>query len=767
MLEVDVSEAEFHQPSGEDRYGLGSQSETRTTQGMTSASQTQAMVIGAYRLRELIGTGGMGEVWLADQQEPVHRRVAVKLIKTGMDTREVIARFQSERQALALMDHPAIARIFDAGSTPEGRPYFAMEYVPGIPITIYCDKHKLTIQERLQLFIRVCDGVQHAHQKAIIHRDLKPSNILVCEVDGQPMPKIIDFGVAKAISQRLTAQTLFTSAGTVVGTVEYMSPEQAHSGGEDIDTRTDVYSLGVVLYELLVGVLPIDYRQMAFDQMLHRLRSEDAPRPSIRLRTLGAQSSTIADNRRTEARLLKRQLHGDIDSITLKAVEKERGRRYGAPSELAADIKKYLRKEPVGASSGGFAYRSRKYFVRHRLGVLVASGFLVLLIVSAATEAVQLRRIARERDRADRITTFMLDMFKMPDPSESRGRTVTALEILDNASREIDFRLTTDPELQAQLILAMGAAHSNLGLYSRADSLFKRALEIEQRFRGPEDPKTLAALNAYAGVLMEERRYAEAEKLAREALATEIRVLGPENPETLRSMNNLAGILFRTGRHVEGQKLEREVLDRRLRVLGTAHPETLRSINDLALFSGNAEAEKLFRRALDTQRMVLGADHPETLVSMYNLARVLSEEEKYPEAEKLLREVHEAMSRVLGPGHRNTLFASNSLVRVLGEEQQYKEAERVALEMLETEQRVLPKSDSRIAVALFTLGCIEARLGKPDQALPLLRQAIDRGYVPIASSLDKVPDLESLRGNPQFTALVIYARQRDGVAGKK
>ena len=305
--------------------------------------------LGPYRLLQPIGSGGMGEVWLAEQKHPVRRRVALKLIKAGMDTREVVARFESERQALALMDHPNIAKVFDAGATPQGRPYFAMEYVTGIPITQYCDKHKMALRERLELFVHVCDGVQHAHQKAIIHRDLKPTNILVGEVDGRPVPRIIDFGLAKATAQGLTAETLFTQAGAIMGTPAYMSPEQADPAGVDVDTRTDVYSLGVVLYELLTGALPLEFHKLAFDEVLRRMREEEAPRPSTKLRTLGEQSSTTAQNRGSDPPTLARQLHGDLDAIALKALEKERSRRYGTPSELAADIGRYLGNEPVTA----------------------------------------------------------------------------------------------------------------------------------------------------------------------------------------------------------------------------------------------------------------------------------------------------------------------------------------------------------------------------------------------------------------------------------
>lgn len=361
--------------------------------------------IGSYRLLQLIGQGGMGEVWLAEQKAPVRRRVALKLIKAGMDSREVVARFESERQALAVMDHPAIAKVFDAGTTLQGRPYFVMEYVAGISITGYCDQHKLSMRERLHLFVQVCEGVQHAHQKAIIHRDLKPSNILVTEVDGKPAPKIIDFGVAKAISQRLTAETIFTQVGAVIGTPEYMSPEQADPATDDIDTRSDVYSLGVILYELLVGALPLDLkelRKLAFHELLRRLREDDVPRPSTKLRTLGERSGVAAQNRRTEPGTLTRQLRGDLDAITLKALDKNRSRRYGSPSDFAADIKRYLNDEPVVATPPSLTYRAQKFVRRHRFGVAAAATVACLLIALAVSMTVQRVRIAHERDRANR-----------------------------------------------------------------------------------------------------------------------------------------------------------------------------------------------------------------------------------------------------------------------------------------------------------------------------------------------------------------------------
>jgi non-specific serine/threonine protein kinase/serine/threonine-protein kinase len=361
---------------------LGSFLEHPIQESITADSPATATnVIGPYHLLELIGEGGMGQVWLAEQKQPVRRRVAIKLIKAGMDTREVVARFESERQALALMDHPAIAKVFDAGSTLDGRPYFVMEYVAGLPITDYCDRHRLTIRQRMELVIPVCEAVEHAHQKAIIHRDLKPSNILVSEIDGKPMPRIIDFGVAKATSQKLIAETMYTRIGAMVGTLGYMSPEQADPLTKDIDTRVDVYSLGAVLYELLTSTLPLDFRKLAYDEVLRRLLDQDVPRPSTKVTRLGGDSATAAKNRGSDPPTLIRQLRGDPDAIALKALEKDRDRRYASASELAADIGRYLRNAPVAAHPPSIAYRTRKFLRRNKLGVATAAVAILIIVL--------------------------------------------------------------------------------------------------------------------------------------------------------------------------------------------------------------------------------------------------------------------------------------------------------------------------------------------------------------------------------------------------
>jgi WD40 repeat protein len=360
-------------------------------------------MIGPYRLLEKVGEGGMGEVWAAEQREPVRRRVALKIIKRGMDTKQVMARFEAERQALAMMNHPTVAKIFDAGETPRGRPYFVMEYVEGVPITEHCDRQRLTLKERLELFVQVCAGVQHAHQKAIIHRDLKPSNVLVTIQDGKPIPKIIDFGVAKATAQPLTERTIYTQLGVLIGTPEYMSPEQAEMTGQSVDTRTDVYSLGVIIYELLVGTLPFDPRELrlaGFDEIRRKIREEDPSRPSTKVTTLGDGLSASARNRRIEPGTLTRLLRGDLDWITMKALEKDRSRRYGSPSDLAGDIERYLNSQPVVARPPSAWYRARKFVSRHVVGVGLGTLLIALLLVGITATALFGMREARMRREA-------------------------------------------------------------------------------------------------------------------------------------------------------------------------------------------------------------------------------------------------------------------------------------------------------------------------------------------------------------------------------
>jgi serine/threonine protein kinase/Tfp pilus assembly protein PilF len=685
-------------------------------------------VIGPYHLLQLIAEGGMGQVWLAEQKEPVRRRVAVKLIKVGMDTREVVARFESERQALALMDHPAIAKVFDAGSTPEGRPYFVMEYVPGLPITDYCDHHKLSVRQRMELFILVCEGVQHAHQKAIIHRDIKPSNILVTEVDGKPVPRIIDFGVAKATSQQLTPGALYTRAGMVVGTMGYMSPEQAGSGGEDIDTRTDVYSLGVVLYELLVGTLPLEFGKLAYDEVLKRLRETDAPRPSTRLRTPGGNSTATAQNRGVDLIALRRQLRGDADAIAVKALEKDRKLRYGSPSELAADIRRYLRNEPVLAHRASFGYRAGKYVRRHGLGVGLAAAALLLLIGFAIAQTIELRRIKQQRDRADRITGFMTDMFKVSDPSQARGNDIRVREILDKASTKALTGLAQDPEDQAELMQVMGDVYRNLGLYPQAEPLMQHALATRTARLGKKDPDTLQSMYSLSKLMLEEGKSADAEKLSRETLDLRSITLGPEDRSTLESMNQLGTIINDQGRYHDAEELHRKSLEIASRKYGAKDPLTMGAVTGLAIdlaYQGNLPAaEEQFRRVLQMRQDIGGPDHPDTLGAAINLGAVLLRQDRTAEAEKIYRDLVQRAGRVLGPDHPTTLMAMGNLGLTLSLEHRDPEAEQLFRETLAIKERKLGAEHRSTLVTAGNLADVLREEGKNAEAETLIRSTL-------------------------------------------
>ena len=544
----------------------------------------------------------------------------MKLIKWGMDTKEVVARFESERQALALMNHPSIASVYDAGASEQGRPYFAMEFVRGEPITTYCDRHRLPVGERLEFFTQVCEGVQHAHQKGIIHRDIKPSNILVTIRDDKPVPKIIDFGVAKAISQRLTERTVYTELGELIGTPEYMSPEQAEMSGLDIDTRSDVYSLGVVLYELLVGTQPLDStKRVGFDEMRKRIREEEPSRPSTRLRSLGDSSTVAAWDRRMEIPTLERLLRGDLDWITMKALEKDRTRRYSSPSELAADLGRHLRHEPVVAGPPSTWYRTGKFIRRHRLGVAVGLALVGVLATVAVLMTVQAARIARERDRAEQeavkakaVNAFMQETLGSANPYEGVGREVTVLEVLKEAEKKIDDAFASQREIQAAVQSTIGMTYRQLGHYEEAEPLLRSALEIRKSVLGPTHPDVAESLIEMANLLQDEGDYEGAEPLYREALAMGHKF--SEDTATATRLNNLAILLKDQGDYKGAEPLYREALAMDRKLLGAEHPSVADKLNNLAnLLSDKGDyeaAEPLYREALAIHRRALGEEHP-------------------------------------------------------------------------------------------------------------------------------------------------------------
>jgi non-specific serine/threonine protein kinase/serine/threonine-protein kinase len=651
------------------------------------AHETGGTVVGRYRLLQKIGEGGMGEVWLAEQKEPVRRRVAVKLVKTGMNSREVIARFESERQALALMDHPAISKVLDAGATLEGEPYVVMEYVAGTPITTYCDEHKLTTRQRLELFIHVCEGVQHAHQKAIIHRDLKPSNILVTEVDGKPVPKIIDFGVAKALTQKLTAETMFTRVGTMIGTPEYMSPEQALSSGEDIDTRTDVYSLGIVLYELLAGAPPLELRRIALEEFLRRLREDEAPKPSTRIRTQKPATSTeLAHKRHTEPVALIKQIRGDLDSIALKALEKERTRRYGSPSDLAADIGRYLRNEAVLAVPPSGVYRARKFAHRHR-GALVALCAFVLVLMVATAVSIRQSLIAKEqRDRADAeaavaraVNQFLQDDLLSQANPEAQGGAETkpdpdvrARTLLERASVKVEKRFANQPLVESEIQQTIGKAYYGLGLFPEAERHLSSAYKLSVAHRGADDPETLDILMALSSAYIDQDKNAEAVTAAKAVFEGESRTLGPEDPRTVVAMQNLGALYYLSNRYPEAEPLLKRALELQSHRNGYDNIDTLNTSDSLvALYisqSKYSQARPLLEKGLESYRRLYGPDHPFTNREMYGLAKVILGEGDYVRAEKLLEQVQSAYERAYGARHVNTLYVASTLGQTYVEE---------------------------------------------------------------------------------------------------
>jgi eukaryotic-like serine/threonine-protein kinase len=766
--------------------------------------------IGPYRLLHRLGEGGMGQVWLAEQTDPVQREVALKLIRVGVYDNERLQRFLSERQSLAIMDHPAIAKVFDAGTTPDGQPYFVMEYVHGVPITKYCDDKRLTVKQRLELFIKVCEGVQHAHQKAIIHRDLKPPNILVTQVDGKAMPRIIDFGLAKAVDAEYSEK--MTRAGDWVGTPGYMSPEQADSSA-DIDTRTDVYSLGVVLYVLLTGDQPLDttaWKKESYFEALRQLREVDPLKPSTKIRKQNAATQAeVAQKRHNQPELLVKQIKGDLDCIVLKALEKDRSRRYATPLELAADVDRYLRNIPVSAHPPGFGYRAQKYVRRHRVGVAIGGVGLVLLIGFAMTQAVELRKIRQQRDRADRISRFMTGIFKVSNPSEARGNTVTAREILDRASQQIATSLSKDPELQSQLAETMAQTYAGLGLYSRAQELTERTLSTERSLFGERSRQVLATQSYLAQLYRAQNHLPEAEKLLQTTLQAQRQVLGRNDPDTLASMDRLAYVYTNEARHSEAEALLRQTLDAERRVLGPDDPRTLGTLTELAEImtpqGRYAEADKMYAELIAAQRRTLGPDHPATLLSMSHAAENLDEEGRYTEAVRMYTDVIEAQGRVLGPEHPQRLRAMTNLALALAKEGRYAEADKLQSQVIETKTRVLgpthastlqsmelqalsfsregryaesekifhnvietaekTNQPATVAEAWYNFACAEAARGKPDEAFADLNQAVEKGLIsPTEVSAD--PELKSLHGDPRFDAVVAKARATSSANGK-
>jgi serine/threonine protein kinase/tetratricopeptide (TPR) repeat protein len=702
----------------------------------------QDLDIAGYSILRKLDEGGMGEVYEGWQEVP-RRHVAIKLIKRGMDSEEVVARFESERQALALMNHAHIAQVYAAGTTSAGSPYFVMEFVEGVPITEHCDRDRLGIDERIALFLQVCEGVHHAHQKGIIHRDIKSSNVLVQTENGQAAPKIIDFGLAKALSGSKLEDVGLTQAGTPIGTPEYMSPEQLELEGTHVDTRTDVYALGVLLFELLVGTRPFDARVMideGFFEFRRQILEVDAPRPSTR-----ATENTAA-LRRTNALELGRWLRGDLDWIVGHALEKQPDRRYASVSEFAADLQRYLDDEPVLASPPSRVYRIQKFVRRHKVGVAGALALLVALALGivgtslALVRAVRAEKLAsseaeranQEAHTARRTADFMTGLFEVVDPGEARGNTVTAREILDRGAKRIDTELREEPEVRASLMGTMGVVYSRLGLYKAALPLLRGALDERVRTLGDEDervaesrndlgetlrlaadfeaaeqelrtaldlrrqllgehPAVAQSLHDLGTVLADRGKLPEAEALFREALEMRRKLLG-RHPDVASSLNELAFAIY-DQHHPEGvEDLLREALELRTALLGT-HPATAESLNNLGTFlyeqDRKKEAIPLMRRSLDMKRELFGATHPDVATTMNNLAFALHDSGDLDGAEELYRSAVEQQRTLLGDAHPSLGQALNNLAFVLHDRGDYEGARTSFFEAVAVYRRAL------------------------------------------------------------------------------
>lgn len=702
----------------------------------------------------------MGEVWLAHQEHPVRRRVAIKVIKLGMDTRDVVARFAIERQAIALMEHPCIARMFDAGVTAEGRPFFVMEYVAGDPLHTYCDQAQLSIEQRLALFLLICEAVQHAHQKAIIHRDLKPSNILIATNNGRPEPKIIDFGIAKAVAGQISQQIVTTQYGAPIGTPEYMSPEQADGGIDDIDTRTDVYSLGVILYELLAGIHPLDLHSVkSLAEMRQRIRDVDPQPPSTGVRHSVA-ADDIARRRATSAARLPQFLKGDLNAITLKALEKDRNRRYRSPAELATDIERHLRHEPVVAHPPSLTYRLERFARRHRFGAAVGVIAAVVLITFTVGMAVLAAALARERDRVAqeaetraRVVSFLRDLFDSADPARARGSAVSARDLLDRGALRIAEIPDAQTDVRSELMETMGHAYEGLGVYADSERLYRQALAIREASDGLSARMTLNSASALGMLLGRLGRHQETIDLLQRALGAG--APPKEHDEIWNRAQMAVGIAhYRLGHFEQAEPILASLAADERKAHEGARAEKLSALNNLALLYGTmgrtAEAIALDEEVLAARRATLGETHPLTLMSMNNLAFGYSGAHRFSDARTLLNQALERSQSVLGPDHP----AVGTMTHTLGEVELADSQFATAAQLLSRAQAIYRKQPSNqyLPMVAYELAQTFAEIGRTDEALAELRASLVAGYKPLIAPMSD-PHFTSVRDKVVFKTI--------------
>lgn len=745
---------------------------------LPTAVQPGTIIAGRYKLLEAIGEGGMGSVWVAEQSQPVKRKVALKLIKAGMDSKSVLARFEAERQALAVMDHPNIAKVLDGGLTDQGRPYFVMEYVKGIPITEFCDSRQLSVPERLQLFAQVCQAVQHAHQKGIIHRDLKPSNILVAPYDDKAVPKVIDFGLAKAMHQSLTENTLHTAHDMVLGTPLYMSPEQAQLNNIDIDTRSDIYSLGVLLYELLTGSTPLEkqrFKQAAWDEMRRMIREEDPPVPSQRLSSAETLPS-VAAGRHTEPKRLTRLVRGELDWIVMKALEKDRARRYETANGFAADVVRYLSGEPVTAAPPSRMYRVQKFVRRNQSKVIAASLVLLTLLAGMAgtswqwyraehllaEEAIQRQRAednqrAAESARADAVA------------QQARAQEQEAEAIKQAAAAKAQ-----EAEARKQAEIAEAVAKFQTDMLAAVDpnqlpkdpvtkepmrdavtvvQALEAAVKLLDAGNLKNQPLVEANVRSTIGnTLRELARYDDAEPNLRRSLELLRASLPSGHPRIALGLNRVALLLMAQNKLAQAEPLLRESLANYRASRPAGHPDIAQGLNNLAtlLQSQNrlAEAEPLLRESLANYRAAHPAGHPDIAIGLNNLAMLLQDQNKLAEAEPLMREALKIDREAFPVGHPRIATSLNNLAEMLRVQNKLVEAETLYREALEIRREAFRAGHPHIAESLNNLANLRHAQNKLAEAEPLYREALEIwratlpvGHPNIATSLNNLAQL--------------------------
>jgi hypothetical protein len=722
--------------------------------GAPRGERAGTLVAGRYKLLEEVGEGGMGTVWVAEQTQPVRRKVALKLIKVGMDSRTVLARFEAERQALALMDHPNIAKVFDGGTTEGGRPFFVMELVEGVPLTRYCDDARLSIAQRLALFVTVCQAVQHAHTKGILHRDLKPNNILVGAHDGHPVPKVIDFGLAKAIHQPLTEPTLYTAQGVIMGTPLYISPEQAEVNNPDVDTRTDIYALGVILYELLTGTTPLERRRFheaAWHEVLRLIKEEDPPRPSARLR--GSDSlPSLAAQRQLEPVRLTRLVRGELDWIVMKCLEKDRSRRYETANGLARDIQRYLTDESVDACPPSAGYRLGK-FVRRNRGPMLAALMISLLLVGGIvgttvgllraekarrSEAQRAEGERRAKETAERRLAqiekgvdILGSIFEHLDPraEEKEGRPLRAIlgERLDRAAADLEGEAVGDPLVVAKLQDRLGRTYLALGHAAKAKPLFEKAVATRRARLSADHPDTLAAMSQQGLALKDVGALNEAIALFEQVRDAQVRILGGDQLATLATGNNLAVAYWMAGRSSEAGSLLEQVRDGFSKQLGPDHAQTLDALDNLsgvylALGKG-AESIALAQQVRDARVKKFGVDHPDAIASLNNLAFRYQAVGKMRQALALFEEARDVIVPKLGADHPRTLIILDNLARMYRAFGRTAEAIPLAEQVRDARVKSFGAYHPNTIHTLDNLALAYVAAGEPEKALPLFQQA--------------------------------------------